>query len=61
MKVVKKEYQKPTLERLVLIPRENVLAVCYSTSASGSFGNPTCNLGSPNGCFLNTAQGPVVP
>jgi len=25
----KKEYQKPTLERLALIPRENVLADCF--------------------------------
>jgi len=54
MKVEKKEYQKPTLERLVLIPRENVLAVCYNLTGSGSFGNPNCRLGSPNGCFLTT-------
>jgi hypothetical protein len=61
MKVDKKEYQKPVLERLVLIPSENVLAVCASGTGSGSFGNPTCNQGSPNGCFQTGVQGPIVP
>lgn len=61
MKVEKKEYQKPTLERLVLIPRENVLASCFNVSGSGSFGNPNCSQGSPNGCFTTTLQGPIVP
>ena len=61
MKVEKKEYQKPTLERLVLIPRENVLAVCANGTGTASFGNPTCNLGSGGGCFLSNILGPTVP
>jgi len=61
MKVEKKEYQKPTLERLVLIPRENVLAVCFDLTGSGSYGAPTCDAGTPNGCFLTGLKGPIVP
>ena len=57
----KKTYQKPTLERLVLIPRENVLAVCDTISGSGFFGNDTCAIGSPGGCFQSAVQGPSVP
>ena len=34
----KRTYQKPTLERVVLIPKENVLGDCMTTSASGDIG-----------------------
>jgi len=62
LKVEKKEYQKPTLERLVLIPRENVLAVCYQGTGSGSYLNPNCSLVSPSGCFLpGVLREPGVP
>jgi hypothetical protein len=59
MAVDKKEYRKPTLERLVLIPRENVLAVCNTGTGSGSYPNINCNLG--GGCYLLTVEGPAVP
>jgi len=54
----KKEYQKPTLERLVLIPKENVLADCFSISGSG----PSTNLICANVCFNPlTLQSPMLP
>ena len=59
MKVEKKLYEKPTLERLVLIPSENVLAVCSAGTGTGSFGNDQCTIANP--CFTPTIQGPVFP
>jgi len=53
----KKEYQKPVLERLVLIPRENVLAVCSATSTSGIWPQTGCQ----SACFGSTIMGPPVP
>ena len=57
----KKEYQKPVLERLVLIPKENVLAACHGLTGSGDFFNPNCFLGLGGGCFGTTVMGPSVP
>jgi hypothetical protein len=38
----KKAYQKPVLERVVLVPQENVLAVCHSVTGSGDITSPSC-------------------
>lgn len=38
----KKRYQKPTLERVVLIPEENVLAVCHDMSGTGVYPGQFC-------------------
>ena len=57
----KKEYQKPVLERLVLIPKENVLAACHALTGSGDYFNGACFLGLGGGCFGTTLAGPFVP
>ena len=56
----KKEYRKPVLERLALIPRENVLAACSVTgvSTSGLWPQLLCNS---NVCFGSTIMGPPSP
>lgn len=36
----KRPYQKPVLERVVLIPEENVLGICQTTSDSDQFQSP---------------------
>lgn len=47
----KKLYQKPTLERVVLIPEENVLAVCMTFTGSGETNNIAgCQAPYPAGC-----------
>lgn len=50
----KNSYRKPVLERVVLVPDENVLAACYDLSGSGAFGNPICSSGGSGGCFGTT-------
>jgi hypothetical protein len=57
----KKEYQKPVLERLVLIPRENVLAACSITAVSGSgpWPNGACTVAPM--CFSAGVMGPLLP
>lgn len=47
----RKAYRKPVLERVVLVPEENVLAVCYDLTGSGVFGNSLCQAGAGTGCF----------
>lgn len=45
MKTGKRLYQKPVLERVVLIPEENVLGICQTTSDSDQFQSPApCKL-----------------
>jgi hypothetical protein len=55
----KKEYQKPVLERLVLIPRENVLAACSVPALSASGLWP--QLGCQSACLGATIMGPPLP
>jgi len=55
----KKEYQKPVLERLVLIPRENVLAACSTPGVSGSGPYPQINC--QTSCFGVAVMGPTLP
>ena len=57
----KKEYQKPVLEKLVLIPRENVLAACHGITGSGDYFNTSCFLADLGGCYGPTLLGPSVP
>lgn len=45
----KKVYQKPVLERVVLVPQENVLAVCHSVTGSNEYLNSSCQTVNP--CF----------
>jgi hypothetical protein len=55
----KKEYQKPTLERLALIPRENVLADCFQpVSGSGDQFSPICDWGLSGGCYAGKIVAP---
>jgi hypothetical protein len=57
----KKEYQKPSLERLVLIPRENVLAACHSiVTGAGDQYNPSCQAGVGGGCYGPSGVGPYI-
>lgn len=45
----KKRYQKPTLERVVLIPEENVLGVCHQGSGTGVYpGSELCSTVCPS-------------
>ena len=54
----KKEYQKPVLERLVLIPKENVLAVCFDITGSTPWPDLACQN---EICFGVTLAGPSLP
>jgi hypothetical protein len=56
----KKEYQKPILERLALIPRENVLAACADLTGSGDWTYPICD-DPEDGCFAATLRGLSFP
>jgi hypothetical protein len=48
----KKPYRKPVLERVVLIPEENVLAVCATSQVGiGFYGNSICWAGAGGGCY----------
>ncbi len=39
----KRLYQKPVLERVVLVPAENVLAACHDiATGSGAYSSPVC-------------------
>ena len=57
MREAKKQYQKPTLERMMLIPRENVLAACNRGTGTGPYPGLNCV---PT-CLLSTVQGPISP
>jgi len=59
MEQQKKEYQKPVVERLVLIPRENVLAACSVPGVSGS--GPWPQVGCQSVCYGVTVMGPLLP
>jgi hypothetical protein len=48
----KKVYQKPILERVVLIPQENVLAICEQGTGTGQYPPPV-----PFPCFPPTLGG----
>lgn len=53
----KKRYEKPILERVALIPRENVLAACYDLTGTGYWGShpfpDTCRVGA-TACLTTT-------
>ena len=52
----RKIYQKPQLKRIVLVPEENVLVVCFITGAPAT-GNPLCQSAPPIGCESTTLAG----
>ncbi len=47
----KKPYRKPSLKRVVLVPEENVLAVCYDVTGGLAWPNANpCYPPSPTPC-----------
>lgn len=59
MREAKKWYQKPILERVVLIPEENVLGVCHQGSGTGVYpGGSLCASICPS---TTKIMGPPLP
>jgi hypothetical protein len=46
----KKPYQKPTLTTVILIPEENVLAICEQGTATGEYNPPVPCYGIIGSC-----------